>query len=286
VIDALDAHSSKLLIKPVDAVAIHHNDLRRFDLIVTDNRFICHAPGHVIDLAPYFWGIYHCARLMDSVARPGRRFNCLMNRVSGERQRLLYMLADRDLLDQGHVGFNCLYHDRDPSIEQRRDNFRRVRQECGWTDYQDVHDRLHAVVPLLLDIDPDQAALDSRITVVVESYVSDWLIAVSEKIFRALQTPRPWVLYCSPGTVALLRDTGFDVLDDLVDHARYDSICNPDQRMAAMLDCMYDHGTDTVRQAQAADHNRDLLAELWTQLPDHVAHCRQSILDWHQAISN
>jgi hypothetical protein len=85
-----------------------------------------------------------------------------------------------------------------------------------------------------LKMDPDTAAMASRLTLVVESYVSDSVIAFSEKIFRALQTPRPWILFCSPGSVDVLRSAGFDVMDDVVDHS-YDEIVNVEQRLQAII---------------------------------------------------
>ncbi len=278
--------SRRVLIRPIDAVAINPDDLKQYDLVVTDNRFITDPPVSVIDLGPEIWGIYHMEPISDIIPHPSKFYNCMMNRISGERLRMFYELAQSDLLIYGHVSFNCLYHDRDPSVAQRQLNYDRVRSECGWTDYAELHERFRDQMPMLIQLDPTQAALHSLFTVVIESYVSDWCIAVSEKIFRALQTPRPWAVYASPGTVAMLRNTGFDVLDDQVQHWRYDSLADPDQRRQAVIQQIANHKFDRDRLQQAASHNSQLLAQLKRRLPDHVAHCHQSILDWHQPISN
>ena len=279
--------SSRILIKPVDAVSISIHDLDPYDIIVTDNRFLQPFLPSVIDLAPFFWGIYHCDLITNTVVNPSRLFNCMINRISGERQRMLYKLYSTGILDKGHVSYNCLYHAPDPGIEQRKVNFDRVRTECDLTGFDDAHRNLRSQVPMLLNMNPDQTAMDSVVTLVMETYVSDWCIAVSEKIFRALQTPRPWLLYCTPGTVAMLRDTGFDVLDDIVNHANYDLVHNHWHRMDIMVQMINDFPStlDFERLTQAAEHNRNLLGSFKLKLAAHVDHCVQSTKDLYQLMS-
>ena len=197
----------------------------------TDNQF--RVPVNYINLAPEFWHIYRCPAITDNIY-PHKHFNVMMNRISGERLMLLYMLKEAKLFKKGLIGFNCLYHDRDPDQLQRQANFSQVHEDCGWYQWNNLHEELLPEMPLLLDMDPDTAAMSSDITLVVESYVSDTVIAFSEKIFRALQTPRPWILFCSPGSVDVLRSAGFDVMDDVVDHS-YDEILNVEQRLQAII---------------------------------------------------
>ena len=279
IVQRLSKLAPTALVKPVDAVSIHPQDLVAYKLVITDNVFIREPAFAVINLSPYFWGIYACDPITNTITLPSKKFNCMINRISGERQRMLYCLYDQGLLSQGHVSYNCLYHAPDPGWQQRRKNFEQVRIDCDLIEYADAHAELAHKVPLLLNMTPDQAAMDSVLTVVMETYASDWLIAVSEKIFRALQTPRPWIVYCSPGTVALLRDTGFDVLDDIIDHNSYDMITNSWQRMDQIVRLIKYHDTplNTDRLTQAAAHNRNRLLELKKQLPDHLDQCVQSI---------
>ena len=197
----------------------------------TDNLF--HATVDYIDLAPEFWHIYRCPSLQSNIY-PDKHFNVMMNRISGERLMLLYKLYEADLFNRGYVGFNCLYHDIEPNKSKRQQNFATVHEECDWQQWNAVHQELLPQMPLLLNMDPDTAAMRSDITLVVETYVSDTVIAFSEKIFRALQTPRPWLLFCSPGSVAVLRSAGFDVMDDIVDHG-YDEIVDAEQRLDALI---------------------------------------------------
>lgn len=213
----------------VDCITCHPHELDK--QFATDNQF--RASTDYVNLAPEFWHIYRCPAITDNIY-PNKHFNVMMNRISGERLMLLYMLAEADLFKKGYIGFNCLYHDMDPDQHQRQANFSQVHTDCNWRHWDELHNQLKPQMPLLLDMDPDTAAMRSDITLVVESYVNDTVIAFSEKIFRALQTPRPWILFCSPGSVAVLRDAGFDVMDDVVDH-NYDKIVNVELRLQEII---------------------------------------------------
>ena len=243
---------------------------------VTDNQFL--QPKEYINLAPEFWHIYRCPPIQENIY-PTKHFNVMMNRISGERLMLLYMLKEAGLVNKGYIGFNCLYHDMDPDINQRQANFGQVHAECAWHHWDEMHNSLKSSMPMLLDMDPDTAAMRSDITLVVESYVSDNVIAFSEKIFRALQTPRPWILFCSPGSVTVLRDAGFDVLDDVVDHS-YDEIVNVEERLKAIIKELRKLKYFFLpRYKQAVETNQALLDKLKHQW----SYKLQSILDNNQS---
>ena len=79
-----------------------------------------------------------------------------------------------------------------------------------------------------------------------------------------MQLPRPWLLYCSPGSVEFLRSHGFDVLDDYVDHG-YDNITLHHVRLEHLLDQLETFVVRTYGQQdyerfrQASQHNQKLL---------------------------
>lgn len=256
--DYLSSYSVDHLL--VDAIKCHPHELDKN--FVTDNQF--RTSANYKNLAPEFWHIYRCPATTENIY-PNKHFNVMMNRISGERLMLLYMLKEADLLHKGLIGFNCLYHDMDPDQLQRQANFSQVHNDCGWHHWDKLHAELKPDMPMLLDIDPDTAAMRSDITLVVESYVSDSVIAFSEKIFRALQTPRPWILFCSPGSVAVLRETGFDVMDDVVDHS-YDKIVNVEQRLQAIITELKKLKYFFLpRYQQAVETNQQLLDKLELQ---------------------
>jgi len=241
----------------VDAVQANLGALQQ--PFASDNHF--RVPVDYINLAPEFWHIYRCKPILEDTT-PLHKYTAMMNRISGERLMLLYKLTEQNLLEKGLVGFNCLYHDRDPSIQQRQQHFVNMHAECGWHHWDSIHQELKTDMPMLLNMDPDRAAMSSDITLVVESYVSDTVIAFSEKIFRALQTPRPWVLFCSPDSVSVLRSYGFDVMDDVVDHS-YDSIEDTEQRIDSILDTVNRFQARPLqRYKQAVQTNQALLDSL------------------------
>jgi hypothetical protein len=128
----------------------------------------------------------------------------------------------------------------------------------------------------------EQCVIDSNIGVILETYISDDHIAFSEKIFRALQLPRPWMLYCSPQAVGYLRRYGFDVLDDYVDHS-YDNQPIHSDRLQCILDQLetFVHRqyspNDYDRFKQAADHNRNLLLKFSHAWPAKLAQALDKI---------
>jgi hypothetical protein len=263
--------------KLVDAV---QEELHNLPLpFASDNQF--RVPVDYSNLAPEFWHIYRCPEITENIY-PVKHFNIMMNRISGERLMLLYKLHEVGLFKKGFIGFNCLYHDRDPSKSQRQQHFINMHKECGWHQWNDIFQELLPQMPMLLDMDPDTAAMKSDITLVVESYVSDTVIAFSEKIFRALQTPRPWVLFCSPGSVAVLRSAGFDVMDDVVDHS-YDNIVDHEQRQDAIIKELQKLKYFYLpRYQRAVEHNQQLLDHFKSQWSYRL----QSILSKNQNLLN
>jgi hypothetical protein len=75
--------------------------------------------------------------------------------------------------------------------------------------------------------------------------------------------------------VAYLRDLGFDVLDDLVNHS-YDSVDFAIDRQTAVLDqieimCRQSLSQSQIyRCQQAADHNQQLLAKMYKDFHEDV----------------
>jgi hypothetical protein len=84
---------------------------------------------------------------------------------------------------------------------------------------------------------------------------------------------RPWLLYCSPFSIELLRSHGFDVLDDMID-TTYDTEKNHWMRLDIILDQLETFidrqytPKDYQRFKQAATHNQQLLASLLHGWPE------------------
>ena len=119
----------------------------------------------------------------------------------------------------------------------------------------------------------EQVIMETNVSLILETFMNEDHVVFSEKLFRALQLPRPWMLFCSPQSVKLLKSYGFDVLDDYVDHG-YDEEFHKGNRMNMLLDRLETFADrvytrrDYERFEVAAATNKQLLdgcAENWPQ---------------------
>jgi hypothetical protein len=118
--------------------------------------------------------------------------------------------------------------------------------------------------------DHDQTYVSSWLNITVETYSSDNVVSISEKIFRCLVTPAPWIAYSGRYTIARLRSLGFDVLDNVVDHS-YDCVIEAHHKIPSFVDTArttitalktHDQSQLTARCQAAATHNQQQLAKM------------------------
>lgn len=212
----------------VDAVPPGYHD--DYDLVITDN-ILSRCPIDYVKLYPEYWGTFSYDPVYKNHS-PQRLFNCFIHRTDHYRQEFVYRLLRHNLLDQGYVSLHC-----SAQINGVRMEYDPVAHYQWFYDNSDLQKFAHEHAWLKSRIpfknfsgDIDQTMVDSNITVVLETYADIVNVtAFSEKIFRALQLPRPFVLYGCVGSVARLREHGFDVYDDLIDHS-YDSVRNRNSR--------------------------------------------------------
>ena len=238
--------------------------------VITDNWINTPTVYTVAILPDSFYGIYSYVPA-DQVWMPTRDYTFAINRIDFKRMRLLANLYQYLGIDCGHVNFNCvLGKDTDP-----KKNF--LDQLIHATDQeQPVFVKLAQSMPLKnYDFDHDQTYVSSWLNITMETYSSDNVVSMSEKIFRCLVTPAPWIAYSGRYTIARLRSLGFDVLDNVVDHS-YDRVIEAHHKMSSFVDTArttitalktHDRSQLTTRCQAAATHNQQLLAEMkrtWT----------------------
>jgi len=224
----------------------------------------------VVTTRPSFYGIYYYPYDLLSTEII-KDFNCLMNRMDPFRQSWLYQLIRRDIFNRAFVSFNLdvsripCYQDRDPKacFNEQFENQMKI--------FQIEHDSIKHRVPYKnFDDSGDitHVIMKSKFSIVLETYFAEsYGVTFSEKIFRCLQMPRPWLLFSHPHAVSTLRHMGFDVLDDIVNHDRYDTIDWAVDRQSKILDIaqeMCDSVFDSIRLINAARHNQNLLAKFWS----------------------
>lgn len=243
----------------VDAVDIS----KPWSRLITDNIVeLEHIP-----LYPEYWGTYSYTPEYVS-QEPTKLFNCFMNRICTTRQSWFYQFVRKNLLWHGNVSF--LLDSR--NLPRGKDLYEANFQ--GYEIFEAEHNLMKDRVPFInFTGDLDQTIIDSQFSVVIETYF-DWpgTIAFSEKVFRALQLPRPMMLYSMPGSVEVLKDYGFELFDDVVDHS-YDQ--EPDQikRQVMILDQLCDWRDKPFTSQQLLDfeerikHNRHLLQDFRAKWP-------------------
>jgi hypothetical protein len=246
-------------------------DYTNNDIIITDNVPLTEVSWQHLSVLPEFWHVYHCDLIFQN-RMPTKGYSCFMNRISGDRSLVFYELIRRNLLVDGIVSFNCFLPGNNLDIDQNDYsviNYHWQYNKAELFQYDVEHQKGTTLIPYRLSDENEneglaQLTIDSNIHLILETNISDSHVVFSEKTFRALQLPRPWLLYCSPGSIALLKNYGFDVLDDYVDTS-YDNIVEHQHRLLTILDQLelfigrkYTD-RDYVRFEKAAIHNQNLL---------------------------
>jgi hypothetical protein len=240
--------------------------------VITDNFLNCPSVYRVYQMPQSFYGIY--SYIPDNMNwTPDRDYTFAINRMDYKRMQVLLQLYQNIGFDSGYVNFNCqIGGERVAPVDVRRQAFVDESVLHSASDQErNVFLKLADQMPIKNHtLEHDIVYNRSWVSVVVETYSSDNVISMSEKIFRCLVTPVPWVAYSGRYTVAKLRELGFDVLDDIVDHS-YDPLLEAQHKMPKFADS----AKKTIAQVKslpwaqvksrcqaAAFHNQWLLAKL------------------------
>jgi hypothetical protein len=252
--------------------------------VITDNWASVPTQYRVLQLPHSFYGIYaHVPEI--NCWNPHRRFNFTARRLDAKRmllfleiehrKRLMQLQTDVDYINFNAWSWNGNNHDQQGQQHNFQTQFDLL--EPQFRDiYREVFDQLCSQIPIRNhDLSHEQQHTRAWVNLVAETYSSDTCVAVSEKIFRALCLPVPWMVYGGKHTVAYLRSLGFDVVPEHVAH-RYDPMV--EAKTAAygdkMVDFVYeaaeaverlqnlDFDSIQLRYKSAAQHNQYLLARM------------------------
>jgi hypothetical protein len=250
-------------------------------IVVTNNYIKPTVPADlVVKFDDTWYGMY--AGSPNIVHRaPVKEFNCFINRMDPIRQSWAYQIVRRKLFAQGFISFNMdisrhiMFGHCNPTDSPLDVFENQFTTHCSI--FAPEHEFLKKIVPYK-NFDTDslsQIIIDSKFSIVLETYHNNNnFITFSEKIFRCLKLPRPWVMHAQQGAVAYLRNMGFDVLDDIVNHS-YDNIEFSIDRQGAILNqCEVLTNLDITQHGhrldQAATHNTNLLTQFYNQWHDNI----------------
>jgi hypothetical protein len=209
---------------------------------------------------------------------PARDFTCLMSRMDPMRQSWLYLLIRRQIFEKGFVSFlmdtsRIGEFQNLPPAQAFEEQYKKYL-----SNFAPEHELAKEIVPYRnfpADQDLDSVIMQSKFNIVLETFFSDNdEMTFTEKIFRSVRLPRPWLLFSVKHAVKQLREWGLDTLDDLVDHS-YDNIDNEILRQSAILDIAqkmldFDVEANQERLHQASKHNLALLKK-WQENLDSTA---------------
>ena len=243
--------------------------------VVTDNQFNFVSVYNHCSLPASFYGIYNYTP-SSSNWNPIRDYTFAVNRLDFKRMQILLEL-DRTLgIDRGHVNFNCA---TDRNRESKQDRQQAFRDECKHSDSAAELaelDQLAKQMPLKnYDLDHEQTYISSWLNIIIETYSSDHTVSLSEKTFRCLVTPAPWISFSGRHSLVLLQKLGFDVMIDIVDHD-HDGLLERDNKVKKFANS----AANTInklkslplsqvvsRCQQAAQNNQRLLAQMAMSWP-------------------
>jgi len=282
--------NKNIYIKVVDSLILSDFDLlhqKKKKAMLTNNfiKINLQDSDKIIKFDDTWYGMY--AGHAGAINRePNKNFNCFINRMDPIRQSWAYQLIRRKLFDQGYISFNM-----DISRHQQA-NFLKVEPtdtpmdifENQFTKYCAIFDKEHEILKPIVPYRNfestllSQVVIDSKFSIILESaHTNSNFITFSEKIFRCLKLPRPWVMHAQQGAIDYLRRMGFDVIDDIVNHD-YDNLDFSVDRQVAILDqceqlLTLDIKTCMPRLEQAANHNVNLLNQFYSQWHQNIDKC-------------
>ena len=243
-------------------------------VLVTDNKITVptRANQTILNIAPEFYGIHYMPFNLENLPSPERAYNCFINRICANRQSWFYKLSDIGL-DKGFVSFN-IDHRISPShtYADKLAIFDRLHYEHN-TIFQQQYEKTRPLVPYCnfeQTSNIENIIAKSTVSLVIETYFNDnRAIALSEKTFRALQLPRPFLLFAPKGTIQYLTSLGFRIINDGLDHS-YDTEENWITRQTLILKQLekISNNTDhTVSQSwiDIADHNQKIMCN-WNKI--------------------
>jgi hypothetical protein len=199
--------------------------------IITDNFITAPTQYRVLQLPTSYFGIFGYTPHQQHYD-PQKRFHFSVNRLDTQRQLILFELLGQSggldqVLDQDYINFNAMNPGSiNDTVEDIQTNFKKSWEPVA-NFYSDTYNQdMSAVVRLLPvrnhTLSIEQANVGAYLNLVVETYAGNTTVTFSEKTFRSLVTPSPWTLFAARGAVEYIKNLGFDVMLDLIDHS-YDS---------------------------------------------------------------
>jgi hypothetical protein len=243
---SMSATTEWVYVKQNKSIAIILGDaytlsLPQCNLAITDSVKFDYNINDVVYMNPEFFGFFEntIENHYDNNSMPLKLFNCFMARPTAPRQLWLYELTRKNLLDQGNVSYRLADHIYESLDYNNVDMFEKLKNNTLNSIFDAEHEYLKSRVPFKnFDTTLEQAIVDSKVSIVIETEHEKNQVFLTEKTFRALLMPRPFMLFVpghKVGVIEYLKKLGFETHDDLIDHS-YNNIMDSVPRLHAMID--------------------------------------------------
>ena len=144
-----------------------------------------------------------------------KKFLCLNNYPKKHRRKVVDFLESTGISDDSIYSYNPREVGNDKSI--KIDN-----------DFKDLD------LPNNLDSLPESVWEKTGISIITESLFSEKIIFPTEKTWKAFDKFHFPIFVSVPGFVSKIRNMGFDVFDDIINHS-YDTVQDDNERLAEIL---------------------------------------------------
>jgi len=271
-------HRHDLLISFIDVVDQACLKDQSNNTIITDqliNRDL-YPDKNILKLPDSIFGIYYVPTPLEN-QQISLDFNLFINRADINRMFWFYKIVELDWLESGAVSYiGSTARSTHPDLTSV-EFLDLLYQKYFFPNYQHQHDFARKCVPYQNFQDTGdlrKIMMQTKLSIVIETYHERTdAISFSEKIFRALQVPRPWALIAATGSVSRLRSMGFDVFDDYVDHS-YDSWPS-DQDVTKQTD----HIINEIARFKQLKITQDILDDWYRIYQNNLA----VLASWHQS---
>lgn len=211
-----------------------------------------------------------------------KKFLSLNNRAQWNRQALMQFLIKFDLMKDFYFSYRC--EDRwgagQKTVYDQTNDI--IGKDPTWFNENLDLEKLYELIPITIEHDKfegndwssgtDFLYQSSFASFVNETYIDENFDPyLSEKTMKPLAYGHPFLLFCSAGALATLRDLGFETFGDIFDES-YDQIENPQLRFEHLLRevdriCKLDNSTladITTQISPKLQYNHD---HFWNTLP-------------------
>ena len=150
--------------------------------------------------------------------------------------------------------------------------------------FKEQHQHLLGKIPFKnFDFPIEHAILKSGKNLIIETFQDSVdCVAYSEKTWRSIQLPRPWLLFGPMYSVRHLRQWGFDVFDDYIDHS-YDNETSSITRQSMILEQLkmpIIYNEEILKNFESrVQHNRDLLKKLAQAWPSKLKNTLNTLIN-------